>query len=429
VKLVFSRRMQPASVEQRLQFEPEQSGVFTWDVDTLTFTPDRPWPNSQPVRVRLAEGAQAAGWPSLPVRQAHQWSFSIGQPRLAYLYPSSGPANIFVLDLETGESRQLTEAAAGILDFSVAPDGGALYYSARASQGGSAIYRLDLLEKIGQSQAELVLECKQASCRSPVVSAKGDFLAYEQTAFLSSGGPTYPQVWLLPLERTGAGGQSAAAQADPNPYPAGDPLNQTLYPQWSVNGLLSYYDTTQAAFVFLDPRSEETILFPNQTGQPGSWHPDGSAYVAPEIFFVDLPGAETEAEINQLASSHLLRFNLADGSTLDLTREDDLEDTSPAYSPGGERIAFARRYLEVTRWTPGRQPWLMISDGRQPVQLNNAPFYNHYLFSWSPVGDQLVYERFNQTVLTEPPEIWKIDLADGQVDRLVQGGYNPQWIP
>ena len=210
---------------------------------------------------------------------------------------------------------------------------------------------------------------------------------------------------------------------------AGDPQGQTQLPHWSPAGLLTFYDTSRAAFVALDPRNGEQASFPNETGQPGSWSPDGRFYVTPEITFLTTSASDLLPEVEDLAASHLLRFALAGGEPENLTQAENLEDTAPAYAPDGRQLAFARRYLDVQRWTPGRQLWLMPAGGTDARKITDEPYFNHYQFVWSPDGKRLAYMRFNQTVLTEPPEIWIFDLATGQTRRLVQGGYAPQWIP
>ncbi len=106
-----------------------------------------------------------------------------------------------------------------------------------------------------------------------------------------------------------------------------------------------------------------------------------------------------------------------------------MEDASPAYSPDGQWIAFARKHLDRERWTPGRQLWLMRPDGREARQLTNAPDYNHSALAWSPDSTSLAYMRFNQVEFTQPAEIWWIDINEAQPRMLVEGGYLPQWIP
>jgi len=73
--------------------------------------------------------------------------------------------------------------------------------------------------------------------------------------------------------------------------------------------------------------------------------------------------------------------------------------------------------------------WVARVDTREARPLTNEPLYNHYQFAWSLSGDQLAYVRFNQSALTEPPEIWVIDLLSGSQSRLVVDGYSPRWTP
>ena len=112
-----------------------------------------------------------------------------------------------------------------------------------------------------------------------------DFLAYERTAPAGGGQPGYPQVWLVKLAK------SVSEKREGLWLPlrevqelAGDSLHQTIQPEWSSNGILSFYDTNQQAFIVLDPRSGKNTSLPNQTGEPGSWDPSAKYYVAPEIF-------------------------------------------------------------------------------------------------------------------------------------------------
>jgi Tol biopolymer transport system component len=135
------------------------------------------------------------------------------------------------------------------------------------------------------------------------------------------------------------------------------------------------------------------------------------------------------------ASSHLMRFELpATGvggvpAPQDLTQDVALEDADPVYSPDGSHIAFARKYLDLARWTPGRQLWVIAADGTQARPLTDEPLYTHYDFAWSPDGEQIAYVRFHQTVLTLPPELWIIQTDGSDPLQLVIGGYAPQWAP
>jgi len=431
LRLVFSRSMQPASVTDRLSLDPSIPGSFSWDGKTLIFKPDTIWPSGEKITVSLAAGARAAGLLSLPVRENASWSFTIGQPRLAYLYPADKASNIYVLNPSTDAKQRLTDSPGGVLEFDISPDGKTIYYSVRNDKNGSSIYRLEHLDTIEEDGQDglplptpiLVLDCQQAFCRAPQISPQGDYLAYERTDVLGSGNPTYPQVWLMPIHSAGE------ADSQPGePVLAGDQNDQTLQPAWSPSGILTFYDSTSSAFVMLDPHGGDKTTFHNETGEPGAWDPQGKVYVASEISF-STTGNPEQTGLTPIANSHLIQFDRAKKTSQDLSKDENLEDTTPAFSPDGTWLAFARKYLDAQRWTPGRQVWLMHPDGSEARQLTNDPLFNHYEFAWAPTGKQLAYVRFNQTVPTEPPEIWMVDPVSTRSTRLVAGGYAPQWTP
>jgi Tol biopolymer transport system component len=432
VRLTFSRPMQDKKVQERLSFEPSVAGSYSWDGPTLVFTPDRPWPAGASIQVRLLPGASASGFPPLALREGRQWAFEVRQPQIAYLYPAAGPANLFSFNTITGESMALTEIEAGVLDYAVSRDGKSLYYSARSVTDGSAIFRLDLAEaqesasvrdvESGAPAAQnpqLVLECPLAACGVLALEPAGRYLAYERSAFPGGGGPQKPQVWVLPLGVEGAN----------TPFLAGQPDHQTLLPSWSNTGLLSFYDTDEAAYLFVEPQGQEKARFTNQTGQQGSWRPDGDAFLAAEIFYLNANVSPELSNLESLADSHLILFDLGTQQSEDLTPGEGLEDAAPAYSPDGSLLAFARKYLDIRRWTPGRQLWIAQASSRDARQLSDSPEFNHFDFAWNSTGDRLAYVRFDQSALNEPPEIWVFDLLANQSSRLVLGGYKPLWIP
>jgi len=419
VSLTFSHPMQPESVYEHLTFSPMTDGEYEWVGNTLVFTPQEPWVNGETIRVALRQGARSAGWVPLSTSQDYEWRFTVGQPRLAYLYPANGSPNIYVFSPLSEEIDQITESG-GVLDFDVNMDANVLYFSQRSGQRGSRIFRM-LLDGSSDPGMEAVLECVDAICQGVKVSPAGNTLAYERTAFVGGDEPTYPQVWVLPLTDDGPGEKGI-------PFRVGDPLHQTTTPHWSPGNWLTYYDYADEAFVVLDLESGEEIRLPNQTAEPGDWHPDGEKYVVPEITFVQLeePGEDL---LQEIGSSHLILYQVEEGTPVDLTILDTLEDTSPLFSPDGSKLAFARKYLTVEQWTPGRQVWLLDLNRNETIQITDEPYFNHYSFSWNPNGDTLAYVRFNQVVLVEPPEIWVIDPATLRSNRVIEGGFAPKWIP
>jgi dipeptidyl aminopeptidase/acylaminoacyl peptidase len=417
----FSRLMQSSSVESRLVTTPSRSGAFSWEGNTLIFTPDQPWSSGEVVQARLDPGARSAGFLSLPLRQGVSWEFTVGTPLLAYLYPSDTSADIYFLDPSNGVITRLTDAPGTVLDYSVSKNGIYLYFNANLRDGSTTLYVLDRLT----GETHTLLECPQAACRYPQISPQGDILAYERTELSTPGQLNLPRVWLLPL---------SPAETGTTPLPAGeprlaaDPTHRTQQPQWNSKGLLSYYDYTRSAFVVQDAQGSEIVQFPSQTGFSGAWNPQGEKYVFPEIYTNKISDPTAIPNLDEIQNSHLLEYSL-DGNVKDLTSVDDVEDSSPSYSPDGKTLAFGRKFLDIARWTPGRQLWMMNADGSQPRAVTQGSYYTHYDFAWSPDGSRIAYVRFNKNSLVDPPELWLMEAGGTGATRLVTGGYSPEWIP
>lgn len=424
VSLEFSRSMITTTVTDRLQIQPALDGELSWDARgrTLTFTPSEPWPSGETIRIQLASGAQSSGFLPFRIRQDASWSFSIGQPQLVYLYPSEGPPNLYLLNPFDGETRQLTNYLEGVADYDVDLHGSLAYYSVEVPDG-SLIYAISDLNQ-PDDQAEtmpipiLALNCAKARCSSPRLAPDRSYLAYERTAFTTPGEHSIPQVWVLPLDE-------GLPAEDLTPRLIGATTHQTIQPQWSPDSLLLYFDTTEAAYIVVDPDGSEIRRFPNTTGYPGTWEPSGDYFIAPEIIFEGPLPAEAEP----LGVSYLIRYSLEDGSTQTLSDRDSLEDAFPAVSPTGAWVAFSRKYMDTTRWTPGRQVWMMDSDGANAHAITSETVYNHFDYTWSPDEKMLVYVRFHQTELTQAPEIWVYDMSIQNSWRLIRGGFSPRWIP
>ena len=412
IRLVFSRPMLTESVSTHLKIEPAIAGMFSWDNSILTFTPDQAWPGGQKIIVSLEAGSKAASWMAFPMG-GQSWSFNTSEAALAYLWPSNGPAEIYALDPVTGEIRPYTHGMK-VIDFSASSDGMTMYFSASNSQDGADIYRIDRIEaerSMNNSyQPKELLNCGVAQCRSPVVSTDGHYLAYEYLLPSLRGGLGPAQIWLLSLPELEA-------------TPLGQASHETIQPSWSPTGLLAYYDRTSNGYEVVNPHSQERVQLPNQTGQPGAWSPNGEYYLAPEISYHQEPGNY------ETGTSQLLRYDVRSNTTADMSMATDVEDVEASYSPGGGAIAFMRKFLDVARWSLGRQIWIMNADGSNPHPITDEADYNHYDLAWSRDGLMLAYVRFNQAKLSESPELWMVNTDGSNPVQLVIGGYSPLWIP
>ena len=411
IRLQFNRAMDRVSVETRFGVSPEVPGRSSWEGDTLVFVPLEPWPAGQEIVVQLAAGSRSTRF--LPMLRAFRGSFRTGEARLAYLWPADEPADLYLLTPDSGERVRLTQSEAGVLEYTPARDGSALVYAALRTDGTSELRRLDLITQ----EDRVVLECPAGSrCQAPALSPEGDLLAYEQFEWQTSdsGGrvPGPRQVWLLSL----------AEGAEPVQVPP--PGQVTSSPIWSPNGLLSFYNGSLRAVGLVRPESLVPIsMIPNGLGLLGAWSPNGEYLLLPEIVFEDAqPTGQASA-----FSSHLFRVEPETAIREDFSLG-SVEDASPAYSPDGEWIAFGRKYLDE-RWTPGRQLWLMRSDGSEPRPLTDEPDFNHSSISWNPDSGSLAFMRASSVDPNLPSEIWVTDLAGSASLLLAEGGYLPKWIP
>ncbi len=412
VRLVFSRRMDQASVSQRLKINPEVGGSLTWDKNILTFTPQEAWPNGSVISLTLQGGARATSWLSFPMGEVN-WTYHTNEATLAYLWPADGKADIYSLSPSTGTIVQYTHNM-GVLDFTASTNGLLFIFSASNQQGGADLYEIDRSQidraPVNTDPVQLVLECSTAQCRNPAVSGDMHYLAYEYVPPDPGGGKGVSQVRVLDFTTNSTS-------------PVGEEGHETTQPSWSSTGLIAYYDRTNGGYEILDLTTQKRTLLANQTGQPGAWSPDGKYYLAPEITYTQAPPT------NERATSHILRYDVVTNTSQDISGSIDVEDAEPIYSPDGSRIVFARKFLDEANWSLGRQLWTMRADGSNVHQLSSEPDYNHYDIAWSRDGLRLAYVRFNQAKLSDPPELWMTNSDGSDPVQLVIEGYSPLWIP
>lgn len=422
LQITFNQPMNPASVAAAFRVEPALPGALTWNLEgtTLTFTPERSWPLLGQVRVSLAGGQNRLG---LPLFAPTEWTFTVGRERIAFL--SGLPSNLAAISITEGATAvALTAEPEGVNDFAIHPDGSWIAYSARRADGGADLKRVD----VDGANPTLLLACPEVVCRAPAFAPDGRRLAYErQTPALDPGGNRVfgePRIYVL----TVAGGQT---------LPVGDPGNPARTPRWSPDGRLSFYDAARQAIVVQDVASGAATFVPADSGEMGTWSPDGQSLVFSEIVLqenaITVPETlvATDTTSIQVAGfySYLRRVDVRTNEAVNLTGAGVVEDASPVYSFAGDWLAFARRGLTPETWTPGRQLWVMRVDGSEARPLTDEPEFAHSAFAWSFDEQRIAYMRLNATDVSLPPEIWLVALADGSARRLVSGGYSPHWLP
>lgn len=416
LRIEFSRPMDRASVERRLAITPPVDGQFRWQDRTLTFEPNEGWPEGNQISVRLAAGARSSLF--LPLPSAFEWSFRVRPTRVAYLLFDNGNTVLQARGPMEDQPETLAEASDGVSDYAISFEGTRLAVLAREADG--AVIRLqggDL------DSPEEVHRCSSDSrCGGLALSPAGDWLAWEEQPLARSAtGVLQPgprEIWLKQVEG------EAPAQS------IGEGHSERHSPRWIGSDRLAYYDEGRSSLIVVERSSSgwrELAAIENVLGEHWTWSPDSRFVVFPEVEFV-AEGASVVAGVDFF--SHLYRVEVETGLRTDLSAPAAgfVEDASPAYSPDGLWLAFARKSLEPDEWSLGRQLWLMRADGSAARALTDDPAYNHAQIAWRPDSLALAFVRSDQRGLGQPSEIWWYDLESGEYEMLVEGGYAPQWI-
>jgi Tol biopolymer transport system component len=408
IRLSFDEPMDKNSVERRFQIVPEVEGELTWRGEALIWRPHGSLAAETRYAVTLATGAQSTQGRQL--KQTLTWVFHTGRPRVLYM-SIDHVSQLSEVEPSSLKSRQLTrfEDGSSVWDYAVSPDGNQIVLG-RVRSDSSAV---DLwLMGANEGDARLLLACEKSQCSAAAWSPDGRRLAYERRELnVELGavgmGPGPSRVWLLDL----SSGQTRPLFQD----------SQMLgyAARWSPDGSrLGYFDP-QGGVRVVNLDQDSSQLIPNQLGEMGVWSPDSQALVLVDLSFA-----------GERHFSYLLRADLADGSIQNLSgAETEASDSSPAWSPSGEWIAFGRKALADGTPTPGQQLWLMRPDGSDARPLLTDPEAHLGSFAWSPDGRALAYLRFQLMQADARPEIWFLTLDDGAPVKLADNGTLPQWRP
>lgn len=434
ITLQFSEPMNRDSVPEHLrvqQIQPDTAGSgdvppeaalagsVSWSGMTLTFHPGDVLRPGATYLVALEPGAVSET--GRQVLSEFRFSFTVSQPRVAFLAPTSGaPLNIWTADpTHPSAAQQITFSPSGIFDFGVSPDGSKIAFSERNTSTGTSDIKLLDLESGGIQQ---LTNCQDADCTTPVWRPDGQMIAYERVDYNSSlenvaASPT--RIWLIDLSTVPATTRPLFSDSQILGYGL----------QWSRDGSrAALFDVSSQGILLHDFAADTTSVVPSRYGSTGALSPDGTKIVFPEVTLDGSAEARSYLQLADVRTQEIVPLSHPD---------EPIDDDAAAWSPDGSKLVIARRYLDH-RFTRGRQLYLFDLDDGSVEPLVVDPLYANGIFSFDPTGTQLVIQRFPELTASGTrgevntsgtPEIWTYDLNTQELTQVAQDSFFPRWVP
>ncbi len=392
LQLLFAEDVDRASIEQALMLDPPVAWQLSWQERLLIATPLQPL---QPLtEYRIVLGAGAAAVDGAPSRSPREWRFTTRGSRLLAVRRVAETAELWLIDPQSAEARQIAAVEQSVDDLVIDPHGNrALLVVAREPQR-SAIELLDLAD----GSRRVLLDQSDASFAAPAWSSVEDLIAFERRS-LTDGVLGLPAVWLTQLD------EAAAA-----PLLPADARTPAFAPVWSPDGSrLALLDVMSQQLLLYNFFSDRVAPLPLYSGERPSWLADGSALI--------VGSAAAEAAGMRL---QLEQYDLADGRVTPLT-DPAAAALAPAAAPVGRRIAYIQRELD------GRSSALWLLDEASAARrLGSSGDRQDTLPAWSPDGGRLAVLRIAPNAVGS---IVVIDPQTGAEQPVFSDAAQFVWVP
>jgi Tol biopolymer transport system component len=401
IRATFDQPIEMSSVLRSVVVDPPTSGTAQWEGQALVFYPSEPLLPDTQYTVTIPAGLRSQQGQT--VQRAFQWQFRTGHPRVLFLAEDrQGYLQVMLADPLAPDRAPtaLTDEPRGVWDYAPAPDGATIAYAVIREDGGSDLWSINP----DGSQRRQLLACPEAACSGVAWAPGSQRVIYERRAAGALGaGQGLARLWWLDL----ASGDTAPVFDDSQWLGYGASISPDG--QW-----LSHVAPHKQALQVYNLKDGRSLEIPNEMGEPAVWSPRGDL-----LLYTDI------VALGNLYHTHVFRTNVQSGSAVDVSGDETLNDSSPAWSPDGQEIALSRRMPDhpVAGWA-----WVMPASGGEGRFLPGGADQHQTALSWSPDGRSLLSQRVPVGGMG-PSEIWLHDLATGDERQIAANGAWPRWLP
>lgn len=353
--------------------------------------------------------------------------FDIEQAEIIYAVPDQPDRNrLFRASLSEREPQLVAESPLGIINYDVSPDGSTLVHSAWRDDGGADLWSVAL----PAGEPAQLLSCVRTLCTHPKWSPDGGELAYVRR----------------PLDPDHTHDDGTVLDHDHEDELADDHTHEILVPEiwrfdwdsgetepmfggdagigygseWSPDGrYLSYVSPPAGASWVVALSDGQRVSFPNGIGIIPAWGPTSESLLG-----VDTQVTNEDAR----AVGSLLRYDRTTEQLTTIVEDVNMLDDAFGWSPAGDWIALLRPDRHGETSSLGGQVWLVRPDGSGLSMLTREPDMQRLTLFWSPDGSSLLVAQRPLKVTRAPMEIWLLDVASGEMEKLVEGDM-PAWLP
>lgn len=441
IAIVFDRALDPASVHDDLLsitpsvagsldaiVAPGAAGLLDPARRVLRFQPSGPLDPNTTYQVTLRPGLLAADGAGLP--SGLTWSFTTGAPastlsnQVVFISDRSGIANLWAMNPDGTNQRQLSAELSPVTDYALAPDGRAFVV------GDGAVL---VWQRTDGSTRRLLTEAGAVEF-DPAFSPDGGTLVFGRAdPVLGSG------LGLWMRDGDGSHPRQVELRAGPSPAPSPSPATPAPLlraPRIAPNGTALAFVDASGTVSILDLASGVVSTAPFLAASEPIWLADSSGILvtgfatgsgaglryAPNLPVPRLDPASSGLDTTQLGALRVVALDR--GSRTVFSTALGRGAARPTIDASG-RVA----YLKLSTSAEAGSPWFAAAADAGGRQVVPDPAVLASSVSFTPEPDLIVVSRTPANGHAGDGGIWLVSLLDGSAQQLSADGSLPRWLP